>query len=68
MINWDYCGKENSSSLSTGLQTYHATLAHLGDANAANNLGDGTHSKNANYSMHRHSLMFKLESEIHKVK
>jgi len=68
MINWDYCGEESSSSLSTGLQTYRATLAHLGDVKAAKNLGNGMHSRNANCSMHRHSLMFKPQSEMHKVK
>jgi hypothetical protein len=62
MVNWDNCGKENSSSLSTDLQTYHATLAHLGDVKAANNLGGSIHSKSANCSMHRHIIMFKLES------
>jgi len=67
MINWDYCCKENSSFLSTGQQIYHATLAHLGDAKAAKNLGDGTHNKSTNCSMHRHSLIIKLELEIHKV-
>jgi hypothetical protein len=61
MINWDYCGKENSSSLSTGLQTYHATLAHLGDVKAAKTLGEGIPSRSANCSMHRNSLMFKLQ-------
>jgi len=67
MINWDYCGKENSSSLSTGLQTYHATLPQLEDVQIAKNLGYSIHSKSVSCSMHRHSFMFKLESEVHKV-
>jgi len=67
MINWDYCDKENSSSLSTGLQTYHATLPHLGDVQVAKNLGYGIQSKSASCSKHRHSFMFKLESKAHKV-
>jgi len=67
MIIWDYCDKENSSSVSTGLQTNHATLAHLGDVKTVKYHGDGIHSRSGNCSMHKHSLIFKLESEVHKV-